>query len=190
MQNIKNFRMIAPTPKLLAEFNNDASVLFLESESGLGWYAAQKLFSDDTVKIQYDSTGVITSVVDEPIPQRGNIYAVSMLWPVNASVAEIAVADYPAGVELDGTWKFDPDTNTVYQDSSVVDAAALATNTRLRNQYAAAAALSITTIQSSAAAGNQRDGDSDNLLLLQQYLGELRDADLTVAPLPPPVSAF
>lgn len=175
MQNIKNFKLVNATPELLAEFNNNTSVLFLESEDGQGWYAAQKLFADDTVKIQYDSNGVITAVVDAPVPQRGNIYAVSMLWPVNASVAEIAVADYPAGVAIEGTWKFDEETQTVYQDSAAVDAATLAANTRLRNQYAADAALNIATLQAGITINRSVVGDSDALTAWRGYLCDLRD---------------
>ncbi|EHQ8893054.1 tail fiber assembly protein, partial [Salmonella enterica subsp. enterica serovar Anatum] len=45
-------------------------------------------------------------------PQRGNTYSVSMLWPVNMSVAEIDAADCPDDCRGDGTW--------LYQDGKVV----------------------------------------------------------------------
>ncbi|EHS9877772.1 tail fiber assembly protein, partial [Salmonella enterica] len=44
--------------------------------------------------------------------QRGNTYSVSMLWPVNMSVAEIDAADCPDDCRGDGTW--------LYQDGKVV----------------------------------------------------------------------
>ncbi|WP_368750158.1 tail fiber assembly protein [Klebsiella aerogenes] len=54
-----------------------------------------------------------------------------------------------------------------------------------------AALTAIDTIQCSAAAGNPRDGDSDKLLALQQYVDQLRDVDLTQAePAWPPVPDF
>ncbi|EJC9420723.1 tail fiber assembly protein, partial [Salmonella enterica subsp. enterica serovar Johannesburg] len=46
------------------------------------------------------------------VPQRGNTYSVSMLWPVNMSVAEIDAADCPDDCRGDGTW--------LYQDGKVV----------------------------------------------------------------------
>ena len=49
----------------------------------------------------------------------------------------------------------------------------------------------IDTIQCSAAAGNPRDGDSDKLLALQQYVDQLRDVDLTQPePAWPPLPDF
>lgn len=188
MQNIKNFKIVSATPELLAEFNNNTSVLFLQSDSGIDWYAAQKLFADDTIKIQYDENGAIHAVVDAPVPQRGNVYAVSVLWPINASVAEIAVADYPAGVALDGTWKFDEATQSVFQDGDIVAANTLRDNTALRDEYAVTAATAITVIQASAAVANPRDGDADKMLALQQYVDQLRDVDLTASPLQLPVA--
>lgn len=53
----------------------------------------------------------IWGVVNKPVPQRGNTYAVSMLWPVNMSVAEIAAADCPDDCRGDGMW--------LYQDGKV-----------------------------------------------------------------------
>ncbi|TBM03221.1 tail fiber assembly protein, partial [Hafnia paralvei] len=38
---------------------------------------------------------------------RGNVYAVSMLWPVEMSVAEVGLEDYPADCQADGNWVFD-----------------------------------------------------------------------------------
>ncbi|ECF0952283.1 tail fiber assembly protein [Salmonella enterica subsp. enterica serovar Reading] len=112
-QDIKNFRLIddpVSRGKTQAEINIGA--YFLESEDGQDWYECQSLFSDDTAKIMYDPEGVIWGVVNQPVPQRGNTYAVSMLWPVNMSVAEIDAADCPDDCRGDGTW--------LYQDGKVV----------------------------------------------------------------------
>lgn len=105
MQNIKNFQMVTPSSEMLLAYQNpDGEIqLFFQSKEGRCWYVCQSEFADDTVKIQYSSDGVITGIVDAPVPQRGNVYAVSMLWPIDCSVAEIAVTDYPTGVALDGT---------------------------------------------------------------------------------------
>lgn len=182
MQNIKNFKLTTPTKAQLTKYTTLGGdvVQFLVSDDGQDWYECQQLFADGTVKIMYDADGVIRSVVDAPVPQRGNTYAVSMFFPLNMSVAEIAVADYPAGVTLDGTWKFDGEK--VYQDSAVVDAQLLENNTRTRDRYMLTATQMITAIQCSAAVSNPRNGDSENLLALQQYVDQLRDVDLTANP--------
>ncbi|UAN42641.1 MULTISPECIES: tail fiber assembly protein [unclassified Enterobacter] len=108
MQNIKNFKVVSPSGDQIKKFSNDSGLtpLFLISEDGKDWYECQSLFSDDTIKIMYDENGIICSVVDEPIPERGNIYAVSMFYPENMSVAEVPLSDYPEGVKIDGSWMF------------------------------------------------------------------------------------
>ncbi|TBM00359.1 tail fiber assembly protein [Hafnia paralvei] len=108
LQIIRNFKVVAaPNNRQPTKRETDLGVIFLESQDGQDWYECQASFSDDTVKIMYDSTGVIMAVVDKPVPQRGNVYAVSMLWPVEMSVAEVALEDYPADCQADGNWVFD-----------------------------------------------------------------------------------
>lgn len=102
MQNIKNFKLSQTAAKQLKETSQGA--LFLTSEDGRDWYEAQQLFSDDTIKIMYDNDGVIISAITEVVPSRGNTRAVSMLWPVNASVAE--VESVPDGFSANGQWLF------------------------------------------------------------------------------------
>ncbi|EBV1636863.1 tail fiber assembly protein [Salmonella enterica subsp. enterica serovar Hvittingfoss] len=112
-QDIKNFRLIdAPVNRSKTQAEINIGAYFLESEDGQDWYECQSLFSDDTAKIMYDPEGVIWGVVNQPVPQRGNTYAVSMLWPVNMSVAEIDAAYCPDDCRGDGTW--------LYQDGKVV----------------------------------------------------------------------
>ncbi|EBX1233776.1 tail fiber assembly protein [Salmonella enterica subsp. enterica serovar Typhimurium] len=112
-QDIKNFSLIdAPVNRGKTQAEINIGAYFLESEDGQDWYECQSLFSDDTAKIMYDPEGVIWGVVNKPVPQRGNTYAVSMLWPVNMSVAEIDAADCPDDCRGDGTW--------LYQDGKVV----------------------------------------------------------------------
>lgn len=177
MQNIKNFTLYENPEYTPAGTDTSVKPLLLRSESGLDWYESQALFADDTVKIQYDSKGIIRAVVDKPVPQRGNIYAVSMLWPINMSVAEIAVEDYPQNLTLDGTWKFDG--ISVYQDAEVIAKKTLLTNTALLHKHLLDAALNITVIQSSAAVSNMRENDDANLLSLQEYVDQLRNVDLS-----------
>lgn len=140
----------------------------------------QSRFQSDTVKIAYDADGIIRQTVDKP-DTEGN-YDVSLLVPINLSVAEVAVATYPAGVTLDNSWKFDGES--VYQDMNIVTAQRLALNTDLRTQYAAQAALIISTLQNRVSIGRARDGDADALTAWQHYLldlDELTDAQLSSA---------
>lgn len=108
MQNIKNFRLTEPNEKHIERIGEDglAYIRFLASEDGQDWYECQNLFSDDTVKIMYDSKNIIRAVIDKPVPERGNIYAVSMFFPVNMSVAEIE-GNLPEGFSLNEEWEFD-----------------------------------------------------------------------------------
>lgn len=181
MENIKNFKLVKPTKKQALKFTSPTGEIpqFLISEDGQDWYECQKLFADDTIKLLYDENNIIRSVIDKPVPQRGNTFAVSMFFPLNMSVAEIAATDYPKGVTPDGSWKFDGEK--IYRDSAVVDSHTLEKNTRICNSYLLKAIRDITAIQCSAAVNNPRTGDPENLLALQQYVDQLRDVDLTLA---------
>lgn len=107
LQHIKNFRIVdVPVHRLPLQSEIDIGVIFLASEDGQDWYDCQALFSDNTVKVMYDIGGIICALVNKPVPQRGDVYAVSMLWPVDMSVVEIAVDDCPADCQADGTWRY------------------------------------------------------------------------------------
>ncbi|EAW1173936.1 tail fiber assembly protein [Salmonella enterica subsp. enterica] len=195
MQNFKNFKLIEPSIDQLKKYASFAGTpLILESEDGQDWYECQKLFSDDTVKIQYDSDGIIRGVIDKPIPERGNIYAVSMLWPVNASVAELALDDYPDGVTLDGTWKYDEETRNIYQDADIVSSQVIINNTRQLNKLLSVCAVSAFPLQSRVDVGCAIDEQVTALAELKQYVIDLTNpaiVDLTQSPLqlpPAPLS--
>lgn len=174
MKKFENFKLTTKdTSDVLVALvgGEKKAILFLTSEDGHCWYEARKEFSSDTVKIQYDSTGIIRAVVDKPAPEGG--YDASLLWPENASVAEIAVDDYPEGVTLDGTWRFDG--TSVFRDSDLATERNLRINTRSRNKLAATAALNISTLQAGIDSDRSVDGDSDALTAWQNYLCDLRD---------------
>ncbi|ECE6263684.1 tail fiber assembly protein [Salmonella enterica subsp. enterica] len=173
-QNIKNFRLIddpVSRGKTQAEINIGA--YFLESDDGQDWYECQSLFSDDTAKIMYDPEGVIWGVVNQPVPQRGNTYAVSMLWPVNMSVAEIDAADCPDDCRGDGSW--------LYRDGKVlpvpVDYQAKAETTRQKLLDAANSA--IADWRTELALGEISDDDKASLTKWMAYIRELKSLDLT-----------
>lgn len=173
-QNIKNFRLIddpVSRGKTQAEINIGA--YFLESEDGQDWYECQSLFSDDTAKIMYDPEGVIWGVVNQSVPQRGNTYAVSMLWPVNMSVAEIDAADCPDDCRGDGSW--------LYRDGKVlpvpVDYQAKAETTRQKLLNDADNA--IKDWRTELTLGIISDENKAALILWMNYINVLKSLDLT-----------
>ncbi|HDI9198914.1 TPA: DUF4376 domain-containing protein, partial [Escherichia coli] len=71
--------------------------MYLKSVDGRDWYESQSLFAADTLKLVYDSNGIITSISKD----------VSMLWPVNQSVAEVADTEENRKADISGRWGFD-----------------------------------------------------------------------------------
>lgn len=71
--------------------------LYLQDEIGNDWYESHGEFQEDTLKIQFTTAGVITSMSKE----------VSALWPLNQSVTEVFFADVPDGIDINGGWVFD-----------------------------------------------------------------------------------
>jgi len=106
MQNIKNFRKVEPTVEQMMRYasQENGELLFLSSQDGHDWYECQTLFADHTIKIMYDAQGIIRSMVTEPVPQRGNVFPVSMFWPVDCSVAEVNAI--PEGCDISGAWRY------------------------------------------------------------------------------------
>lgn len=88
---IKNFRLAG------TEDIQGYSIANLISEDGQDWYESQALFDNKKLKFEYDENGVITRFS----------YDVSMLWPIDKSVADIAVKLVPDGLNENGEWMFD-----------------------------------------------------------------------------------
>lgn len=173
-QNIKNFRLTdAPVNRGKTQAEINIGAYFLKSDDGQDWYECQSLFSDDTAKIMYDHEGVIWGVVNKPVPQRGNTYAVSMLWPVNMSVAEIDAADCPDDCRGDGSW--------LYRDGKVlpvpVDYQAKAETTRQKLLNDADNA--IKDWRTELTLGIISDENKAALILPMNYINVLKSLDLT-----------
>lgn len=71
--------------------------LYFQSENGEDWYFHRTRFSDDTLKVCYDSGGVIRSFG----------FDAQRLYPGGYSVAEVEKDAVPAGISIDGSWMFD-----------------------------------------------------------------------------------
>ncbi|MEL5281020.1 tail fiber assembly protein [Serratia bockelmannii] len=92
MQHIKNLKRYTPEELFLGE-----NVIYLQDDNGIDWYAAQKLFSPDTVKLAYDESGIICAINSD----------VSMLWPIGLSVIELNPTKLPKRCLANGEWVFD-----------------------------------------------------------------------------------
>lgn len=115
MNNFKNFTSYTPGEDKTELI--EAGVVFLQDENGNDWYECQKLFSENTVKVVYDSNNIIVSISND----------VSTLWPVGASVAE--TESLPDGVDINGNWIFDGQ-NVVERTQSADELKALAESRR------------------------------------------------------------
>ncbi|EEU2973951.1 phage tail protein, partial [Escherichia coli] len=73
MMHIRNFSYYTPAEP------DVAGAMYLKSEDGQDWYECQSQFAEDTLKVVYDSRGVITGYGKDT----------ALLWPVNQSVAEV-----------------------------------------------------------------------------------------------------
>ncbi|VDZ64085.1 Caudovirales tail fibre assembly protein [Serratia odorifera] len=91
MKNLKNLKQYTPNEPALG-----TTVAYLRDEGGNDWYESQKDFSADTVKVAYDADGIIWAVARD----------VSMLWPINLSVAEVSEKSAPRKLSDTGTWVF------------------------------------------------------------------------------------
>ncbi|EEI4451974.1 DUF4376 domain-containing protein [Salmonella enterica] len=91
MQDIKNFTPYKPESPVIS------GAAHLKSEDGRDWYECQKLFSPDTIKVEYDNNGVITCISRD----------VSGFWPVGKSVAEVPDTKENRRADISGRWGFD-----------------------------------------------------------------------------------
>lgn len=71
--------------------------LYFQSEEGEDWYFHRTRFSTDTLKVCYDSEGVIRSFG----------FDASRLYPGGYSVAEVEKKAVPEDISIDGSWMFD-----------------------------------------------------------------------------------
>lgn len=91
MTHIRHFTYYTPAEP------DVAGAMYLKSEDGQDWYACQSQFAEDTLKVVYDSRGVITGYGKD----------ITLLWPVNQSVAEVADTPENRKIDLSGRWGFD-----------------------------------------------------------------------------------
>ncbi|EEW0869230.1 tail fiber assembly protein, partial [Escherichia coli] len=89
--NLKNLQRYTP------EKSDVPGSMYLKAEDGRDWYESQSSFKADTLKLVYNSEGIITSISKD----------VSMLWPVGQSVVEVEDTAENRKADISGRWKFD-----------------------------------------------------------------------------------
>lgn len=86
MKNLGPFFTYKPekgTPQAI--LSGSSNILFIKDKNGDDWYDVQHHFNEKTLKIVFDSRGIIHSAS----------YDASSLWPIDAFVAEISASDIP-----------------------------------------------------------------------------------------------
>ncbi|THD52617.1 tail fiber assembly protein [Enterobacteriaceae bacterium ML5] len=138
-------------------------------ETGADWYKSQKNFVKDTLKIVFNSDGVIVSMSHD----------VSALWPAGNSVAEIAAADEPDGVDINGGWIFDGKKikERVYSSAELVAQAEIK-----RDSLMAIATATIAPLQDAVDIGDATEAELVNLKEWKKYRVALSRLDLPTAP--------
>lgn len=138
-------------------------------ETGADWYDSQKNFAEDTLKIIFNTAGIIVSLNHD----------VSALWPAGNSVAEIKASDVPDGVDISGAWVFDGKkiVQRVYTGEELI---ARATTTR--DSLMAIATTAIGPLQDAVDIGSATDAEVELLKQWKTYRVALNRLDLTTAP--------
>lgn len=135
-------------------------VIFLRDENGTDWYESQKKFSADTLKIAIDENGLI----------RQFSLDVSTIMPEGLSVRELKASSQPAGLDVDGSWKFSKGkiSRVELTQAQLVAAAKQDRQSRLQ-----AITLLIDSLSDAAALGRASDEQNALLLACRNYRVDL-----------------
>lgn len=137
------------------------TVGLLTSEDGQDWYESQEQFDPGKLKFEFDSEGVITRLSMD----------ISELWPVDRSVAEIALDEVPEGINEKGEWRFDGNNIVPVP----VDYAAMAANTK--STLLTLANEQITILLDRIELGRSRAGDDELLKKWKIFRLDVSDID-------------
>lgn len=168
MNNFKNFTLSTALTPVQQDLKNEFSIEFCEDETGIDWYHLRFKFSENTLKLVYDSTGLIVSAS----------YDADTLRPLGMSVAEISPEDVPAEFSVSHGQRW------IFQDGKIapepVNYVAVATSRRTTLMAEVSARIAALTEA-------QDDGDitSDELTeleALRECRIALRRLDLSTAP--------
>lgn len=165
MRHFTNFTKTTELTPVQQELSVNCSIQFIHDEAGVDWYILQKLFQPDTLKIQYDKTGLIIAADKDA----------TKLFPLNCSVVEFADIDIPDGFQL-GNFTYSNGTIAPVQ----VDYVALAAAERDRRM--ASVTSKINLLMEAQDDNDITDAELVELTALREIRTRLRRLDLTKAP--------
>ncbi|EAA7369704.1 tail fiber assembly protein [Salmonella enterica] len=165
MRHFKKFTKTTELTPVQQELSENCSVQFIHDESGVDWYVLQKLFQPDTLKIQYDKTGLIIAADKDA----------TKLFPLNCSVMEFADTDIP-DVFQPGNFTYSNGVIAPVQ----IDYVALATAERDRRSAAVTAR--INELVEAQDDGDITSDELTELATLREVRTKLRRLDLSKAP--------
>lgn len=142
------------------------AVANLISEDGKDWYRSQALFDAEKLKFEFDEKGVI----------RRFSYDVSMLWPVDKSVAQIGADKVPASLNESGEWVFNGTEIIRAERDYIVEAEGQ------RQLLLQDAATAIAPLQDAADLGIATDEETSRLMEWRRYRVLLSRVDVNNAP--------
>ncbi len=146
-----------------------SNVLFLQSDTGVDWYEAQKEFKKDTLKVMFDSAGVICCAGSD----------VSSLWPIYCSVAEVKPEDIPSDFFVSGRWVFNGLTIEQYQYTKED---LIAKAEEQKQSLMSVAADAIAPLQDAEELGMATEIELTALTLWKRYRVMLNRLDISAAP--------
>lgn len=153
-----------------SELSASHGISFICDEQGNDWYALQKNFKSNTLKIIFDVNGVITAASHEA----------SALWPMSASVAEVdVVPDTFDADSIAGRWVFNDGkiTERVYTLSELINQA-----NAVRSGLMADAMLKIAPLQDAVDIDDATEDEIARLKDWKKYRVALSRLDLSTAP--------
>ncbi|AJJ55931.1 caudovirales tail fiber assembly family protein [Yersinia pseudotuberculosis IP 32953] len=160
LQHYKNFEISAQQydPELQAE------VIYHVDEDGRDWYALQKTFSEDTIKVGYNAQGFVCTVSE-------HVYAIA---PTGLSIVE--VNSLPAGFSLVfGAYEY-LNGAVVMRIPSVDDLTAAAEERR--RELMSNVSVEIATLDDIAQSGTGTEQELKRLTALKQYRIALMRLDI------------
>ena len=168
MNNFKNFTLSTALTPVQQDLKTEFSIEFCEDETGIDWYHLRFKFSENTLKLVYDSTGLIVSAS----------YDADTLRPLGMSVAEISPEDVPAEFSVSHGQRW------IFQDGKIapepVDYIAVATSRR--DTLMAEISARITRLTEAQDDGDINLEEINELTELRERRTKLRRLDLTGAP--------
>lgn len=171
MKIFKNFALGEPKTVEHMKLRNKHNAMFLYDENGNEWYGCQKEFSPDTIKIAYDSNGVIRSIAANN--------DVSTLWPLGFSVAEVPNTTANRRADISGGWVFDGESivKRVYTPDELQAQAELQ-----KARLMADANKKTQAWQTQLMLGMISDEDKKSLIAWMEYVQKVQAVDVSLAP--------